>query len=211
MILASSALATETRPATGLSFGPDGAGGNGSFSHLRSLAIDQTSGDVYAYDPSVGGGKVYKFDASGAPLTFPKTGTNSIIGVGGGFGGAEYQVAVAPSGAPGGTAGDIYVANNGSTVGVYSPEGEPLGTLSPGGENCGVATNPAGHVFTGSYPSLVTEFTPTANPVVDADKSGESTGVIQPLCNVAAGPSGIYGFRYFGGALKISNLADTTA
>jgi len=209
MILASSAFAAETRPATGLSFGPDGAGGSASFAGLRSLAIDQASGDVYAYDSSAQ--KVYKFDASGAPLTFAKTGTNAISGVGGGGGGAEFQVAVAPAGAPGGTAGDIYVANNGSTVGVYSPEGESLGTLSLNGETCGVATNPAGHLFTGSYPSLVTEFTPAANPVVDGDKSGESTGVMQSLCNVAAGPSGIYGFRYSGGALKISSLADATA
>ncbi len=209
-LAASSAFAAETRVPTGLAFGPEGVGHSGAFAGLKSIAIDQASGDVYAYVGS--NGAIYKFDAAGNPVNFAKTGNNTIFGAGGRFSGNnEYQLAVAPPGAPGGTAGDIYLANNGQSLEVFSPEGEKLESLALNRENCGVAINSAGHLFTGNFGDQILEFTPSANPPVEGDKSGETNGVLSSTCNIAVGPGAIYGFRYFGGAQKLSSLADTTA
>ena len=140
-LCASPALAAQTHPYTGTSFGPDGVGGTESFERVQSIAVDSANGDTYVYDG--GAGKVYKFDSAGAPVDFSATGTNAISGVGGGGGGAEFEIALAPAGSPAGTAGDIYVANNGGAVHVYSAAGAELGEIPQGGETCGVATDPA--------------------------------------------------------------------
>ena len=99
------------------------------------------------------------------PLNFSATGTNAIEGIPGGGGGNKIEVAVAPSGAIGGTGGDIYVADNSNALQIYASSGAPLGEVSIGEETCGVAVDSAGHVFTGSYPNTLREFTPSANPV----------------------------------------------
>ena len=64
-LAASSAFAAETRPYTGVSFGPDGTAGTASFDNVQGIAVDQESGDIYVYD--AGAGKIYKFDSAGAP------------------------------------------------------------------------------------------------------------------------------------------------
>lgn len=207
-ISASPAFGVQTHPYTGVSFGPDGAAGTESFNGLRGVAIDQGSGDVYAYD--AGAGKIYKFTAGGEPANFTSTVTNVIEGVGGGGGGAEYEIAVAPPGAPGGTAGDIYVANNGGALQVYGPSGAKLGEIEPGGETCGVATDPTGNFYAGIFPSTVSRFTPTANPPTTGDKSGEGTAEIG-LCNIAAdGLGNVYVANYSGGLYKLEGLADAS-
>jgi hypothetical protein len=200
---AASALAAETRPYTGVSFGPDGAAGTQAFVNLRSVAVDQTTGNVYAYD----GEKVYKFDSSGEPVNFSALSGNAIEGVGGSGIGAEFQIAVAPAGAPGGTAGDIYVANN-AIVKVYAPSGTELGTLGEG-ETCGVAVDPGGHVFIGTYPDTIREYVPSANPPTDADLKATGTAAVS-LCNVAAdGAGNIYGAAYNGSEIaRLEGIAD---
>ncbi len=206
-IFTASALAAETRPYTGVTFGPDGVGGTGTFSNLQSVAVDQTSGDVFAYD--AGAGKVYKFDAAGAPIAFSGlAGSNAIEGIGGTIEPGAEEVAVAPQGSPGGTAGDIYVANN-QVVKVYAPSGVELGTLGEG-ETCGVAVDPTGHVFIGSYSSAIREYVPSASPPTNADQTGEGTVAIQ-LCDVAAdGAGSIYAANYAGGEIaKLAGITDT--
>jgi hypothetical protein len=204
-LTASPALAVETHPYTGLSFGPDGTAGT-SFSFVQGVAVEQSSEDVYVHD--AGAGKVYKFDSSGAPVNFSALGGNVIEGVGGSFS-ADNEIAVAPPGSPGGTAGDIYVASNGS-IKIYGANGTKLGELT-GGYICGVAVDPAGHVFIGAYPSTVKEFAPTANPVTNADQSAASTGVVSDTCNVAIdGLGNIYAARYSGGVQKLEGLGDTS-
>ncbi len=205
---ASSALAAETHPYTGTSFGPDGVGGSESFEGVRSLAVDPANGDTYVYD--AGAGKIYKFDSAGAPLNFSATGTNAISGVGGSAGGAEFEIALAPAGSPGGTADDIYVANNGQAIHVYSPAGVELGALPQGGETCGVATDPSGNFYAGVYSSTVNKYTPDANPPTSANKT--SGLVEQGICNVAAdGLGNVYAANYNGGGLyKLEGLTDTT-
>ena len=204
---ASPALGAEVHPYTGVSFGPDGAGGSKSFEGVGSVAVDPANGDVYVYDPPAG--KIYKFDSAGAPVNFSATGTNAVSGVGGGFGGAEYEIALAPAGSPGGTAGDIYVANNGQAVHVYSSAGAELGEIGMGGETCGVATDSAGDFYAGIYESTVKKFTPTANPPTAANLSGVGT-VPHSICNVAAdGLGNVYATSYNGspGLFKLEGIA----
>jgi hypothetical protein len=206
-LTAAPALASETHFYTGLSFGPDGTTAT-SFVDPEGLAVDQSSEVVYVYDS--GAEKIYKFDAAGNPVNFSALGSNKLEGVGG-FGSGEEELAVAPAGSPGGTAGDIYVANN-FVVKIYAPSGTELGELS-GGETCGVATNPAGHVFVGSWPSTVREYVPAANPVTNADQSGQSTASLPGICNVATdGLANVYAANFTGASfVKLEGLADASA
>ncbi len=204
MVFAGSALGAEVRPYTGVSFGPDGVAGSNSFERVQGITVDG-SGNVYVFDG--GAGKVYKFDSSGEPAEFSATSSNAISGVGGGFGGAEYEIAIAPAGSPAGTAGDIYVANNSGEANVYSSAGAKLGTLNGEGETCGVATDAAGNVYLGVFPAAIRKFVPTANPPKSTDVAGTGSG--QSVCNVAADGAGrIYSARYSGGLFRLATLAD---
>jgi hypothetical protein len=206
----SSALGAEGRPIIG-SFGPDGVGGSKSFENVGSIATDPANGDTYVYD--VGAGKIYKFDSAGAPVNFSATGNNAISGVGGGGGGAEYELALAPVGSPAGTAGDIYVANNGEAIHVYSPAGTELEAINQGGETCGVATDPAGTFYAGVYSETIRKYTPTTNPPTSADRSPGAGTVSAAICNVAAdGLGNVYATSYSGspGLFKLEGIADAT-
>jgi hypothetical protein len=208
---ANSALAFETRSFTGVSFGPDGVAGTEAFTNLQSITVDQDTGDLYAYDAG-GTGKVYKFDSAGEPVAFSGlSGSNAIEGIGGFVEPGAEQVAVAPPDSPGGTAGDIYVANP-ATVKVYSAAGLLLGTLGQQ-EPCGVAVDPAGHVFVGSFEGNgIREYVPTQNPPANTPaQTGSVPGL--GLCNVGADGSGnVYATNYETGArtAKLEGLADTS-
>ena len=209
-IWSSSALALETHPFTG-SFGPEGPG-LGTFSRVEGVAVDQANELVYVYDGPAG--KVYKFDLAGDPVPFSSTGTNVIEPVGGSPEKGAVEIAVAPPGAPGGSAGDIYVATN-LFVAVYSSAGEELGFVA-GSEPCGVATNPAGHVFVGVYgpPNKVREYVPIANPLTEEDLKASSTAALPEICNVAAdGLGNVYAANYEGsqGVVKLEGLNAATA
>ncbi len=187
--LASTAQAGSTHKFTGTSFGPDGVGGTEKFGRVQSVTVGD-AGTVYVFDGAAG--KIFKFDSAGAPENFSATGTNAISGVGVANGGAEYELAVAPAGAPGGTEGDVYVALD-SVVKIYSPAGTLLGQLegdeTVGHEACGVATRPGGNVLVGFHGSTVLEYEPTGNPVTDGDQV--NAGLFEVgLCNVAASNNG---------------------
>lgn len=187
-----SASAAKTRVLSGQAFGPEGVGGGGTFDHLKAVAVDSADGAVYALDMAESvfseSTTLYRFDSDGAPLPFSTLGVNHIDDIGGTAQAAEAEVAVAPPGALGGTAGDIYVADNAS-VKIYSPSGESLGELT-GVEPCGVAVDPAGHVFVGEYPATIREFSPAANPVVAGDQTAISTAALPEICNVAVDSAG---------------------
>jgi hypothetical protein len=207
-LCASPALGAQTHPYTGTSFGPDGVGGTESFERLQSLTVD-TAGNLYAFDG--GAGKIYKFNSAEAPVNFSALGANAIEGVGGSSGGAEFELATAPPGAPAGTVGDIYVANNSQALQIYAPSGTKLGELDQSGETCGVATDPGGNLFAGVYSSTINKYTPTTNPpngAPTATATVEGAG----LCNVAAdGLGNVYAANYSGNGLyKLEGLADPT-
>jgi phosphodiesterase/alkaline phosphatase D-like protein len=203
LVMATPAIAAFTHIYTGTSFGPDGTSAT-SFENAQGLAVDQSTGDLYVYD--AGAGKVYKFDSSGHPLNFSALGTNAIENIGGG-GRGELEIAVAPAGSPAGTSGDIYVANN-NVVKIYSPSGAQLPSELTGGEVCGVATNPAGHVFVSSYPRTIKEYTPAANPPTNSEETAVSVAPLQGTCNIAVdGLGNVYAAIYYGGGVtKLEGL-----
>jgi hypothetical protein len=194
---AAPAQATITHPYTGVSLGPGGVG-SGSFGEVQGVTFDQSSGDVLVYDDAAGG-RIYKFNAAGAPVDFSSTGTNVIGGVGTTpFGQRESELAVDESSGP--DAGDIYLANS-THVGIYSKTGASLGELT-GAETCGVAVDPSGNVYVGEYGGGVHRYAPVTNPVKNADETGSIAG-LSGICNVAVDSAGdVYVARYGGGVNK---------
>jgi hypothetical protein len=187
-------------------------GSFGSFASLQSLAVDQSTGDVYAFD--AGAESILKFDAAGNPVNFTGTGTNSIK-ESGGAGGGENQIAVSSSGP---SAGDIYVAH-GRSVQIFNSAGASVGELNeaeghPWGESCGVAVDGAGNVYVGLYSEKVNKYTPTGEPVTNANYVATMSG-LHSVCNLAVDNEGnVYAATYFGGvskygAMQFGSLAAT--
>jgi hypothetical protein len=199
MLTAGVAQAKLVRPNTGKSFGPEGLGA-GTFGNVKSVAVDQSSGDVYVFDQ--GREAIFKFDAAGEPVDFSSTGTNEIEGVASSGPGAEQQIAV--DGSAGLDKGDIYLATN-EVVDIYSAAGVKLGELT-GGEACGVAVDAMGAVYVGFYPNTVSKYVPSSNPVTNADET-ESLSGLPSICNVAVdGEGSVYAATYSGGVHKYSAL-----
>lgn len=199
VVWGSPAHAAFTRPLTGVSFGPSGKAA-GEFTSAVGVAVDQKDGDVLVYDGS-NGGNVYKFDASGEPVSFSSLGTNEIEGAGA-VNSSEGEIAVDSSSGP--AAGDVYVANN-SVVRIYSAAGEFLGEIT-GGETCGVAVDSSGAVYVGAYPASVTKYVPVSNPVSDADETTSMHG-LSNICNVAVDQVGdVYAATYTGGVARYEAL-----
>lgn len=196
-VLAAPALAVETHAFTGVTIGPGGKAASGQFTELASVTVDPSSGDLYVLD-TANAGRLYKFDSEGEPLDFSATGTNFIEGTGGTAFRRENQIAIAPPGAAGGTAGDIYLANT-KVVKIYSSAGLGIGQITSEdslGRSiglCGVAVDTAGNIFTktndAGYPDIVRKYTPTANPPANADESGSSISIAN-TCNLAVDGNG---------------------
>jgi hypothetical protein len=205
MLVSGAAQARLVRPYTGTSFGPTGTGA-GAFGDVKSVAVDQSTGDVYVFDQ--GKEAIYKFTAAGASANFSSTGTNEIEGVASNGSGAEQQIAVDGSSGP--DEGDIYLANN-NVVDIYSAAGVKLGELtggvgSEGNEACGVTVDPSGAVYVGFYPGTVDKYIPTANPVTNADYT-ESLSGLNSICNIAAdGEGNVYAATYSGGVRAYSTM-----
>jgi hypothetical protein len=181
------------------SFGPGGPG-SGAFSNIQAAAVDQSTGDVYVYDK--GAEAIYKFNAAGEPAEFSALKSSVIEGVGGAARN-ENQLAVDSSTGP--AEGDIYFAKGPGSVAIYGPDGSPRGALTgevenfggAWGEPCGVAVDPAGHVYVGLATGHVDKYTPTpsppaAFPVTDADYTSKLSGlnVQGEICNIAADAEG---------------------
>ena len=185
---------------TRLPLGQFGGAGGPTFSRLGGLAVDQNSGDVYAYDSAAE--SIFKFTSAGAVTDFSALGSNAIGGVGG-AGAGENEIAVDSS--SGETAGDIYVANNSSLL-IYGPEGSPRGELT-GEEPCGVAVDSAGDVYVGRYPETVQRYVPGAgqDAPTDSDLTATLTAPIN-LCNVGVQGDGsdVYAAHYNGGLYRYS-------
>jgi hypothetical protein len=192
---AAPALAVETHAFTGTTIGPGGKAAAGQFTDLASVTVDPSSEDLYVLD-TAGAGRLYKFDSAGEPLDFTGTGTNFIEGTGGFNGNVTIvnQVSIAPPGAAGGTAGDIYIANS-EVLKIYSPAGHEIGQLTePSKSLCGVAVDATGNVFTKNERSgqvaKVRKYAPTANPPTNADESASSTVGAVGTCNLAVDGKG---------------------
>jgi hypothetical protein len=159
----------------------------------QALTVDQATGDVYAVSPSAG--TVSRFTSAGVADNFiagSDSGTNTLTGFS--FDGpSAAEVAIAPVGAAGGTAGDIYVVSF-AGVDIYANDGTHLGQITQANgsdfeESCGVATDNAGNLYVGDYGAKVDRYVPSANPVTNGDYDAQITGVSTP-CNVAADSTG---------------------
>ncbi len=207
--------AAETHPFTGTSFGPEGPESEVGFKTPESVAIDETTGNVFVFDigaglePSVG--RLYKFDLADKPAEFSASGTNWIEVPRGGFSSSENEVAVATAGK---TAGDIYVST-GQAVKIYSSSGTEIGELSGfEGGACGVAVDSAGDVYVGSR-HTIRKFIPTADPVTTSDEAAHSSAPLTEetaTCRVAAdGADHIYGAEVSGQSVtKLAGISDPT-
>jgi hypothetical protein len=182
------------------SFGPEGPG-KGVFGEVQGVAVDQTTGDVFVYDAD--SKSIHKFSAAGVPLEFSALKSNAIV-TGGGQGYDEEELAVDSSAGP--AKGDLYLAEGSSgNVAIYDSETGVLlgqltekvveeekekGTTAHWGEPCGVAVDPAGHVYVGLADGYVNRYAPTASPVKNTDYTSALSGVDESfgggeICNVA--------------------------
>jgi hypothetical protein len=211
-----------------------GSAAQPTFTNAGGMAVDQSTGDllVIEYNPTYGGsGTLSRYHENGTPDNFSAlSGTNVIDGHAGeadatpqegvlsseGFGPQEVQVAVAPAGAAGGTAGDIYVTDAfHGKVDVFASTGQYLTQLSAV-YPCGVAVDPGGDVFVGDYEeNKVDKFVPSVNgsppPPTTYTKTGEYA-TTHP-CQVAAGAGPTAGFvfatEYSGMISKIDSSTGT--
>jgi hypothetical protein len=183
----------------------------------RSVAVDQSSGDVLVMQAS-SPPSIKRYNPDGTPHNFSALGTNVIDGKEGpdatpqaglSFASAsESQIAIDNSG--GVTDGDIYVTQGSpNRINIFASTGAYLGQLSAAGatsfaEACGVAVDPSGAVYVGDYSSGIKKFVPAANPVVNADHTATFTTTTQP-CTLAAGAGATAGFLFpaqYNGAIR---------
>jgi hypothetical protein len=188
----------------------------GSFNQVVSIAVNQSTEDVYVYDGP--NGRLYKYNAFGDAVEFSSTGTGSNeITVPSG-GGAVSEIAVDNSSGP--NEGDIYVVN-GLTEGVfiYNEAGDQVGEITeipgkPWGEVCGVAVGSDGAVYVGIYPESVNKYVPSASVVSDSDYVG-SYGNLEGICNVDVDPAGnLFAVTWYAGPVTgygPSQLGSTSA
>ncbi|HEY3864590.1 MAG TPA: hypothetical protein VGL54_00715 [Solirubrobacteraceae bacterium] len=179
-------------------FGPEGPG-LGLFAGTSSIAVEQSTGDVYVYESDDTKGAIYKFNENGAPVDFSSLGSNVIQGVGG-----ESLAELAVDNSSGPNKGDIYAANC-TAVLIYSSSGTKLGTLTEAGEDhyepCGVAVDSSGNVYVGFYNNRkegVKKYAPTTTPVQAADYTSSLWEVGQ-VSNLAVDSTGdVYVAAYSG-------------
>ncbi len=185
-----------------------GSAAQPTFTTARSIAVDQSIGDVLVMDagspPSI---KRYKpdgtadnFSALGSNVIDGKEGADATPQAGLSFASAsESQIAVDNSGTA--TDGDIYVTQGSpNLINIFSSTGAYLGQLTKAGatnfnEACGVAVDSAGAVYVGDYSGGIRKFVPSANPVVNTDNTATYTTTSQP-CTLAAGAGATAGFLF---------------
>jgi hypothetical protein len=180
------------------SFGPGGPG-TGVFEEPQSIAVEQTTGDIYVYD--IGDeGRVYKFNAEGEPEKFSSSGTNVIKNVGG----KEKESEIAVDSSSGTDKGDIYIAT-GKEVSIYSSTGEKLATLLTSKTNaekpCGVAVGTSGAVYIAFHEGQVypiNMYTPVStNPITTTDYTSSLFGLTN-VCSIAVDAAGDFYYSAFG-------------
>jgi hypothetical protein len=198
-------------PATGAAAPHVLLGGFGSFGNPEALAVDPASHQVYVFDHEQDA--IERFDSAGKASSFsasqPYVDGNRLTGTAEGAfsflsGASEMQIAVAPAGSPGGTAGDLYVTENGAgAVDVFDSAGNYLGRITEAGgstfsEACGVAVDPAGNLYVADFGGAVSRYVPSANPPTNGDYDSQLTGLTSP-CAIGASASTLYASTWSSG------------
>jgi hypothetical protein len=167
-------------------------------------------------------GGVDRYHADGTASAFASlAGSNTIDGRGPGadetpqgrmawaLSGTTSQISLAPEGAAGGTAGDIYVTQLfDKVVDVFGPDGDYLGRLSeykqgPSGEGalkgfgspCGVGVDGTGDVYVDDPPNGTHKYHPSGNPVANTDTTANFTSLATP-CVVVPGSGSTAGYLF---------------
>jgi len=193
----------------------------GDFQEPGSVAVDESTGDVYVLDAAAG--TVSRFDSALEPKQFPALGTNVIDGSstpecdllcdgtpanGFAFLGPERdQIAIDNSGGP--AAGNLYVADPGHrVVDVFAPSGAYLGqfTAAAGsrlGGPCGVTVAPGGDVLVADAPrSLLARYAPAGGPPTDADFVSSVRVNLRQIAAGGGASAGALFSAWFNGAEK---------
>jgi hypothetical protein len=172
--------------------------------------------------------KIERFKSNGEPDDFTALGGNAIEGLAISF--PELtQIAIAPPGAPGGTAGDIYVTlRETREVDVFAESGALLGQLNEFREGadalgpnkpiagpCGVTVDGSGAVYLGDGPNgQVHKYLPTSNPPAPSQNVANFS-VGEANCNLAAGAGASAGSvavdLLFAGLFKVDSTSGATA
>jgi sugar lactone lactonase YvrE len=185
-----------------------GSANEPTFSEPRSIAIDQSTGDVLVAD--AGTGTISRFHEDGTPSEFSALGSNEITSLT--FGGpGEVEIAVDNSG--GATDGNLYVPQAGAkVVDIFSSTGELIGELTESSEGefnepCGVAVDPSGNVYVADFSEHIHKYEPAANPPVNGDNSANLE--FGGACTLAAGAGPSEGFifaaHFFGSLSKLDS------
>lgn len=181
-------------------FGPKGPS-TGVFEEPESIAVEQSTGDVYVYDVAEEVGNVYKFNAEGEPVKFSGLPANEIESVGG----EAEAVQVAVDNSASSHKGDIYIANT-SEVSIYSPAGVKLETLTAEEEPCGVAVGANGEVYVGLFKGeRVKKYEPSEISAKTSVSSLWNVRVdgLSPVCNITVDSGGnIYAAGYGSGGVE---------
>ncbi|HEV3093673.1 MAG TPA: hypothetical protein VGY30_04070, partial [Solirubrobacteraceae bacterium] len=186
-VVAGSAWAHASHPLIG-SFGLNGESG---FPDANSLAVDESTGDVYVFDGD--NYAIYKFTADGVPAEFSSLKTNVIPNVSRERASGYTQLAVDNSSGP--AKGDIYFANR-THLYIFRSNGESLGELTGAGHptargKSGVAVGPSGDVYVSNGEGeFVDRFVPTGNPVTNEDYVDTLYKGHEGANNIAVDPQG---------------------
>ncbi len=174
------------------------------------MAVDPSTGDVYVVD--LADKRLYRYKPNGEAAPFSAlAGSNVIDGASGPDevpvvkeilstevenDDSEVEVAIAPPGSPGGTAGDIYVTNgDDGQIDVFASTGAYVGKVASSFP-CGVSVGPEGDVYVGDYYDGVYKLIPTAPGTFSA--AGGSPFSATNACNVAAGYGSSAGSVFYG-------------
>jgi hypothetical protein len=187
----------------------------GTFSEISGTATQPTLGEPsgMAFDPSgnlvvidLSDRTLNRFDAEGHPVNFSALSSTNVIDGHAGEEDAtpqgeilstevagesiEAEVAIAPSGATAGTAGNIYVTDAfHEAVDVFDSTGKYIGQITSAGYACGVAVDAAGNLYVGDWYGEIHKFAPTATPGTFTNTAnwGVTSTTVPHPCTLAAG------------------------